>query len=298
MATTETECILCHHKKATIIANKLRCGLEKEVCQCQKCSLVFIKPPHVSESDPDYYKKAYRKTYKAPTPREYFNMSLETSRQRFERIKKFLKKSDKIIEVGSASGSMLHVLIENGFENAEGIELDKAYGQFCFDRFGYKIYQCRFEDVELPENCIDKLISFHVLEHALNPVEFAQKSYSLLKKDGLFIAEVPSVDDYLLSLLDNKAYKDFYFQLSHSYYFSAKTAKLILTMAGFSKIRIIHYQRHTIMNGINWLTKYVPTGIYGGLHPSHPIVRYCNPLFSRVLELLGKTDTMLIIAQK
>jgi 2-polyprenyl-3-methyl-5-hydroxy-6-metoxy-1,4-benzoquinol methylase len=295
--TTEVKCFLCENNRARVIAKKLRYEIEKEVCACTVCGFVFIKPPFVFEETPEFYAKEYRNFYKAPPADQYFTSQLEMSRERFKRLKHLLSKNMSIAELGSAAGSFLSVMKENGFTQVEGIEPDRVYSQYAREVKDFRVYEESLETFNKPDNSYDAIISFHVLEHTDHPVNFLKKTYALLKEGGVFIAEVPCVEDYLISLLKVQSFKEFYFQPAHNFYFSGKTAVLSFKKAGYKKIQVQYLQRYGLMNGFNWLMKNKPTGL-SGQKKLGPILRLLDRFFRALLIVFHKTDTIIIYGYK
>lgn len=294
--TIDTKCFYCGYDEVYILADKLRFEVLKPICKCVNCGLVFIKPPFVSD-DPAFYENEYRAYYQAPLAKEYFESQIPEAKFRLDKIASHLSKQMKIMEIGSAAGSMLTVLKDAGYENVCGLEPDKNYSQYAIEQAGHNVYQGLLEQVELPENEFDAIICFHVFEHSNDPTAFLNRVFQVLKPGGVFIAEVPNVDDYLISLVNLKAYKDFYYQPSHNFYFSAKTAFKFLDKSAFERLNVLHYHRYSVFNGLNWLLKAKPTGLTGGIKQNW-FTEIIDVSFKNLLQILKITDTIVVSAHK
>lgn len=294
--TIDTKCFYCGCNEVYILADKLRFEVQKPVCKCVNCGLVFVKPPFVSE-DKTFYENQYRAYYKAPPASDYYTSEIPVAHLRLGKIAHLLSKQMKIMEIGAAAGSMLTALKEVGYHNVCGVEPDKNYSQYAIEHAGHMVYQGILEHIDLPENEFDAIICFHVFEHSNEPSEFLNTVFKLLKPGGVFIAEVPNFDDYLISLLNLKAYKDFYFQPSHNFYFSAKTAFNLLAKSNFVRLNAIHYQRYSFLNGLNWLLKSKPTGLHGGVS-SNSLTNFFDNTFKNLLIMFKITDTVVVSGYK
>lgn len=295
--TVESKCILCNNNTAFIITDKLRYGIERNICKCCNCDLVYMNPQFLLDDSSGFYEKEYRQLYKAPPAKEFYYSQINISQQRLKKIDKYLNADMKILEIGSAAGSFLTALKQANYIDVMGVELDKDYSQFAIDKLNLKIYQDSIENLDLEPESFGAIICFHVFEHFSDPVEFAKNVLKLLKPGGRFIAEVPNVDDYLLSFIKLKSYQEFYFQPAHNFYFSPATVNKTLLKAGFGKVNIDLYQRYSIFNGLNWIKHGKPTGLSGGVN-SNIVTSFLDYLFCALLFLTQRTDTLIVCAEK
>lgn len=293
----KTSCILCENDQGILIADRLRYGIKNNVVRCTQCALVYLDPPFCSDDNSNYYQNEYRQNYQAPPPEEYHLSQIDISTERLSKIEHLLPLEANILEVGCAAGSLLSVLQDSGYKNIAGVEIDQTYSQYALDKLGHTVYQKPLEQLNLPPESVDAIISFHVLEHFSDPLAFLKTAAGLLKPAGSFIAEVPNIDDYLISMFNLKEYKDFYFQPAHNYYFSARTVRKLLEKAGFKSVKIMTYQRYWLMNGVNWLLKKRPTGLKGGATPG-VVSDFANWLFMCFLRMMACGDTIIVSAKK
>lgn len=100
-----------------------------------------------------------------------------------------IKKTDKILEVGSGIGGVYSYL-QKDFPNYIGIELDKDAVKFSNNYFHTdKFINKPLEEVKNKK--FDKIFAFEVLEHLENPLESIVDIYNLLSKDGVFCGTSP-----------------------------------------------------------------------------------------------------------
>jgi SAM-dependent methyltransferase len=236
MDGTMASCGLCGSERSTLVQQGVRHAPSVEVRRCEDCGLVYLWP-RPSQAQLDAY---YRATYRT----EYDNPSLEETTPealaRIERLRPFLKRETRLLEIGAGTGAFLaavreHVSEAVGIEPEQGTIVDDASGKF------------------------DLIVLFHVLEHVADPVRFLSDLRDRLAEDGRIVVEVPNIDDALVGVYAIPAYLPFYFQKAHVYYFSAATlgdafarAGLIATISGV--------QRYDLSNHLFWALEGKPGG--------------------------------------
>lgn len=96
-----------------------------------------------------------------------------------------------VFEIGCAEGMILHVLSKAGHETS-GSEMNPLVAQGGIDALGVKIYPDLFENIDLPKDHFDIIMSFHTLEHMCSPCDVFERINSLLKPEGGVVIEVPT----------------------------------------------------------------------------------------------------------
>lgn len=140
-----------------------------------------------------------------------------------------LKKSDKILDVGSGAGAHVLHLIESGFNNALGIDPFIA------------------SDIQIRKNIISKrasifdisgdydVITFHhSLEHMQQQEEVLRKAKDLLRDDGWILVRIPTVTSEAF-----EKYKENWCALDaprHLYLHSHKSIKMLAEKVGLKVI--------------------------------------------------------------
>ena len=104
------------------------------------------------------------------------------------------------------------------------------------------------------------------------------------------IVEVPSSEDALLTLYDNKKFQSFTYWSQHLYLFNAETMKLMIKKAGLKLNWIQHIQRYPLANHLYWLAKGKPGGQKEWSFLDSSII---NQQYQQQLAAVGKTDTIL-----
>lgn len=144
-----------------------------------------------------------------------------------------LKKSSKIIEIGSNDGSFLNELKKLGYENLLGIEPSMDGYQSAIKNGIETIHDYFSEDVATSilkkQGQCDLIICRHVLEH-IQDIDILSKGLSILLQHGSYILfEVPDAD-FILNQMD-------YSQIweEHTNYFTLKTLSYFFSHIGIQQ---------------------------------------------------------------
>jgi tRNA (cmo5U34)-methyltransferase len=101
-----------------------------------------------------------------------------------------LKKSDKIIDVGCATGETLRRLNGAGFNNLTGVESSSDMLQYCDDSIASLVHSNQF-----PNKTFDGVLCNWTLHFVKNKKQYLSDIYHNLNKNGLFIlSEKTSLD--------------------------------------------------------------------------------------------------------
>jgi SAM-dependent methyltransferase len=207
------------------------------------------------DEEKEYYKDEYRKLFSyGNTVEDHFQKALPEAVQRRERVKHLLSKEKRVLEIGCASGYFLYS-IKDLVKEAHGVEPHIEYGNYASD-LGFEV----FSDYNAcPKNYYDVVFMFFVLEHLNDPVKCLIEIEALINTGGVLIVEVPNVDDILISVYNIEAFKQFYWQAPHYWYFSREALLMVLSKAGLSA-EIIPLQRYDLSNHMTWMLDSKPGG--------------------------------------
>ena len=92
------------------------------------------------------------------------------------------------------------------------------------------------EQAAYPDNYFDVVRASATLEHITHPYASIRESLRVLRKGGLFLFSVPSIESLVIRIL-SKRYR--YLCEGHLYYFSRASITHLLQRAGFKKYRAI-----------------------------------------------------------
>jgi 2-polyprenyl-3-methyl-5-hydroxy-6-metoxy-1,4-benzoquinol methylase len=161
---------------------------------------------------------------------------------------------NRFLDVGCGRGEMLLEAHAAGFE-AAGIELSRyaaAYG-----REKYKLNISNIPIEELPTSAFDVIHSSHVMEHVLNPVQFASHLKRALAPNGICVLEVPNEFMNLMARLNDLLGRHRKRQLPsiHLFYFDPLTLCKVMEKAGFETLQIFTYSYRLKTESSSFLDK-------------------------------------------
>ena len=133
-----------------------------------------------------------------------------------------------------------------------GIDISSSTCEVCENK-GIKTYCGELDDAEFPDNSFDIVVTFHVIEHVLDPRKLLAEANRILKKGGLFVIRTPNIDSRL-SKFTGAYWGDMNPPL-HINHFSPMTLKIFLEKTGFSVESII--TRYSPEYNFNFFTEFL-----------------------------------------
>jgi len=272
-------CYLCKSEEHKKREGKVRDSNDLYVLECAKCGLVFLdSDSHIKENHYDGSKMHAGEVH-------YQQWLNDCSIDDYRRYKMFLPLliNKSVLDFGCGAGGFLSN-INNRTKYSAGVELDEvvhSQNDLPFDFFKH------IDDVP---GKFDIITCFHVIEHLHDPIEHLAKIYAKLENGGVSVVEVPSSNDILLSLYDNKGFKNFTYWSNHLFLFNRNTLETVGKRAGFSKIIIESFQRYPLSNHLYWLANNSPGG-----HIQWPFIssELLDSAYADVLKSLDMADTLI-----
>lgn len=297
---------------------------QNNILRCNDCGLVFKEISETKKEIELFYKEKYRKskTFPIQTAEEHYNdnMTKRDVSDRIHFIAKNVDLNDKnildILEIGSASGGLMKKLRDTG-SNVEGIELNNEYRDFS-KRLEFNVYAMPIEDLNL-KDVYDMIVSFHTIEHFIDPKSAIKSIHTALKTDGIFLGEVPNLNDWRISIFDDLIIKRFHYDPNHYYYFSPISLKNYLETCGFNKIKVETVERYnSILQLRNILCNKISEKIYRKnieeilekyifprsekddvrLHVDNQIEKEFNKIFGKAVNSELKGNCLRFVARK
>lgn len=214
--------------------------------------------------------------------------------RRFEKMRSVFSNGMSVLEIGSFDAAFLRHLrdAQPGLEFA-CVETDSNVQPLYRELLWLRAFDS-FEAVNAKDLRFDRICFFHVLEHIVEPASFLKSCADLLRPRGQIILEVPSMDDPLLQLYKIPEYEAFYFQRQHPYVYTAASMTRLVEAHGLKVAQAIPHQRYGLENHLNWLSQRKP----GGNEAWRALFQATDPQYRRDLENSGKTDAIIIVAEK
>ena len=284
------KCIVCNGKDFDTIYNgQIRAGSFKKLTS-ESFSVIKCKSCGIGKLDPfpelDYTSSEYRELYNDTIEiSEYMHMHDHEQTPRISRIgmEKF---RDKVVaDLGCGGGSLLDA-VKGVASKTIGIEPFDEYHKSLKNR-GHEVFSS-IEEIDAKYfNNLDIIISFGVIEHTTNPIEYLQGAYSLLKKGGELYLETDNINDFLMGI-DLDDFKRFFYRTAHYWYFDDYSLKKSLEIVGFKNINIGFRHGYDLSNTLLWLRDHIPTGV--GKIKS--ISKNCNSSWVNYLEESGQAELL------
>ena len=269
LANTMTiHCYLCGSDELKVARTELRHGVKRRVFACANCGLVFLDEKK-GNLQKFYASKEYRKKFspvvgKASTSKEIFNIYAPVMASRLARVKKYLGKNKRVLDIGCSAGHFL-AAIKPHVKECVGLEYSLDNAKFVRKNLGVKVYTDPGEKTNLPHKYFDVIFCLQTFEHMPDPLHFLQSLKPYLKRGGIVYFEVPNLLESTLSLYHNKAYDDFYYREAHLFYYNPSTFARMMKKAGYQG-KVLPFQWYNFINQMHWLLANAPqTSGFDGL---------------------------------
>ena len=216
-----------------------------DVVICEDCGFAFadnIPDPEVVE---EYYRHMDKKSALLATYSEPESL-LKQWKNSANEILKFVKKDDRVLDVGCYTGGLLKIIKDNGISNVLGLDPSPFASKFAADHNGIEVVVGALPNGPAIGR-FDFIILTHVLEHIIDIHGFMDSIRSLLNPGGMIYIEVPNALDFYMSndpeeqSEHSEPFKQF--SIEHINYFSY--VSLINFMQGYHNVSILE-ERLTI----------------------------------------------------
>lgn len=230
-------CPACASTETQFEMSKYEMNFEK----CARCATIFLNPrPDKDELERHYIQSetyAYWNEFVFP-PSEDARRT-KVFRPRVDLIVELCQKYDVptnlLVEVGAGFGTFLEEVKSRGvFKRLIGIEPTPDLVKTCRKR-GLEMIDKTIEDVDRaeilqPNEKIDVMASFEVIEHLLEPKQFVLKCASLLTKGGLLVLSTPNCKGFDVASLREKSHS---IDPEHVVVFNTDSIATLLESCGF-----------------------------------------------------------------
>jgi len=285
-------CYLCNNTSFKEVSGKVRDRDDIKVLRCDVCGLVFLeKHDHICEN---FYQSGQMQ--KSITSANMINSNMATVTDYSDTQKRFSLHHNyfinkRVLDFGCGKGSFLKKLKAEGVTSKLFALEPNAFLQEAL-RKEFTVFSA-VEDI--PDESIDVISMFHVMEHLPNPIKILNDLYPKLAKGGKVIIEVPHSEDALIKLYGCKAFENFTYWSCHLYLFNSSNLELLISKTKFKVNCIKQYQRYSIANHLHWLAKNKPGG-----HVKWAFLDddFLHTIYEKKLAEIGQCDTLVAIVEK
>lgn len=180
-------CPLCDSKNYELLyTQQFADHFSHDICSCKKCGFVFVRNTPAQK----YYDEYYRKMSKYEGVRGHESHYEETYKVISSFMKKNIKKTAHILDIGCSSGYLLWLLKKLGYKNVYGFDPAPACKNIAKEKYGIAMETAEIENFTT-EKKYDFIILSQVLEHLRDVQKSIEKITSFLSDDGYFFIGVP-----------------------------------------------------------------------------------------------------------
>lgn len=204
------------------------------ILKCLKCGLVFAMP--------DFDKEELFSLYANMRDEQYTSEEQSrrvSSRRILEKIGKFKRYGNKLLDVGCSVGFLLDEAKKQGWDVC-GVELSLWASNYAREKYDLEVHNCSLEKANLMENCFDVIVMQDTIEHLTDPKQTLERIRKLLKPTGILYINTPNINSFASRLLRARWWGINQF---HLFYFSKKTLSEFLDYCGFKCIKYGSYAR-------------------------------------------------------
>lgn len=226
-------CDLCGKDSSIHLFQGKNCELGRDeqysVVRCTNCGLVYLNPRPSEAEIARYYGEEYKPFQEIAGILGMIERIVV--RVRTERLKKWVKKGGRILELGCGTGYYLASIRDTNLWEVAGVELSPYAANFARGKLGLPVSTGTIFDAAFPDEIFDAVIMRHVLEHVPNPSATMQEIYRVIKRDGRLILTVPNIETIEIKFF--KASWHGWSLPTHFYLFSPETLSELLKKTGF-----------------------------------------------------------------
>ena len=201
--------------------------------RCKKCSLLRSDPVEDVNLSELYKTSTFDYSSEVVGLKKSYLRILRNAR-------KGLLRENSILEIGGGNGFFLEALVDKGFNEVLGVEPSiSAVGKARLD-IQPRIITNMIEPSLIPDQSIDVVCMFHVLDHLKDPMSTIEICVATLKPGGTFLIAVHNERSWSAKLFGKKSP---IFDVEHTYLYSKKTA-----FALFQRANLVNLQAKAYWN--------------------------------------------------
>lgn len=210
-----------------------------------RCNACGFAQPDVLPTLPNYFDRMYDQRWSDDWVEQEFesqckDMIFETALN--DLSERLNQNERRLLDVGAHVGRLIHLAHAKGWE-AEGIELNPKTSAYAARRTKLKVHRANAHKLASQGNRYTAVTMLDVLEHIPDPVRLLENLRELLEPGGWVAIKVPFGKNQLLKEeLRARLRKNYRVSVAdnlvHVNHFSARSLRLALSKAGFSRIEI------------------------------------------------------------
>jgi 2-polyprenyl-3-methyl-5-hydroxy-6-metoxy-1,4-benzoquinol methylase len=209
-----------------------------DLFRCPCCDLISPDPlpdeamveaqydAYGSYADPDYHGKAVARR----------RVQAERLRRRLERLVGRDPRGLRFLEIGCAAGALLVNLVELGFSEVRGVEIDRANASVAQRHLGDRVLAGTLASAAFANDSFDVVYAEQVIEHVPRADLLLEECRRVLRPGGILIAATPNFDGLSARAL-GLGWKEFY-PSEHVRMFTRHALDFHVVRAGFREVQV------------------------------------------------------------
>ncbi len=203
-----------------------------DLSRCSNCTHVFANPRPTSEFILSLYSQIEDPLYEDEAPGRAQNF-----KRILRRLEKLRPQKGNIFDVGAATGILLSLASERGWE-PDGVEPSDWAAQVAEKKYGLSLRLGDFAEIDAPREHYTAVTMVDFIEHITHPETALMKAHDLLSHEGILCLVTPDIQSLAARLFQNKWW---HFRPAHLSYFSLQSLRTLLTRCGFEVIQVRKY---------------------------------------------------------
>ncbi|MFH1045780.1 MAG: class I SAM-dependent methyltransferase [Candidatus Omnitrophota bacterium] len=233
-SVNELKCNLCgSSERATVYIKD-----NVHILRCAQCGLLFNQ----EMKRPEDLSRIYSEDYFVggdigygydDYPAQRDNL-LRTFRNRFKVVEQY-KGPGRLLSVGCGLGCCVQVAREKNWQ-AQAVEISGFACEWMKRNLEFGAHNCALKDAHFPDNHFDVVLMWGYIQESLDPLGEIKEVYRILKPGGMLFLQAQNTDSLYARLAREKWIQ--FKPRTTAYYFSRKTARMLLEKAGFKVLKI------------------------------------------------------------
>jgi 2-polyprenyl-3-methyl-5-hydroxy-6-metoxy-1,4-benzoquinol methylase len=202
--------------------------LTEQLVACSRCGLQYVTPRLHQDLILQAYGDGTDERFVSQARAREFTFA-----RSLRRVEKHLGPG-RLLDVGTAGGSFLHVAAARGWEVA-GCEPNHWMCEWGRAHYGVQIDAGTLEQQRYPDEAFDAVTLWDVLEHAGDPARLLVECRRVTRAGGLLVVNYPDVGSWAARMMGRRWV---FFLSGHLYYFTRRTISELLRRTGFEVVEM------------------------------------------------------------
>lgn len=165
--------------------------------KCSTCGLIYLNPRptamELSQHYPDDY-EAFHQPVGSDSAMDQWHAA-HMWKMQLDFVEKFTRGRGRLLDVGCATGEFLHTAQTRGWQ-VRGVELIDQAARSARERYNLEVETGTLDTVSNPENGLDAITLWDVLEHLPSPLNALLRAHQLLIPGGWVVFSIPNLTSF------------------------------------------------------------------------------------------------------